>query len=502
MSRAVIYARYSSHNQTEQSIEGQLRECTEFAERKGYTIIDTYCDQAISGTTDNRPRFQQMIEDSKQKQFDIIIVWKIDRFSRDKYDSVVYKKKLRDNGVAVVSATEPIDDSPEGQLMESLFEGWSAYFVKDLAQKVNRGMTQNLLKGKWNGGTLTFGFYVDEDKHYQVDEPNAAIVREIFERYASGEMIKTIAEELNAKGVKNLKNNPITHHFIAHMLKNRRYIGEERFKETVIENAFEPIVPRDLFDRCQKRLESNKRISAHFAKNTVNYILTGKIFCGKCGSQLAGESGTSKTKKKHYYYKCQTAKKTKTCDKKPVRKAEIEEIVINYCFALLQDKALIDRIVDKVFELQSRENSTIPQLKIRLAEVEKQIENMVNAIAQGVVTKSTKDKLSALETEQESLQISITTESIKRPTYSKEDIKLWITKFAKIQEQDHKKLIDVFINSIYLYDDKMVIFFNYKDGEKLIDFAEVSEMKNTNFDKNQSSYLKGFGSPCENRTHN
>ena len=145
MNSAIIYARYSSHAQNEQSIDGQLRECRDYAERKGYTVIDTYCDSAISGTTDARPAFQKMIEDSKQRQFDTVIVWKIDRFSRDKYDSVIYKKRLRDNGVVVVSATEPIDDSPEGQLMESMFEGWSAYFVKDLAQKVNRGMTQNLL---------------------------------------------------------------------------------------------------------------------------------------------------------------------------------------------------------------------------------------------------------------------------------------------------------------------------------------------------------------------
>jgi site-specific DNA recombinase len=173
---AVIYARYSSDNQREESIEGQLRECSEFAERKGYTVIKTYADRAISGKkADNRPEFMQMIADSKQKLFDAVIVWKIDRFSRDKYDSVYYKNVLKKNGVSVISATEPIDDSPEGQLMESIFEGFSVYYIKDLSAKVSRGMTENALKCKYNGGARTFGYIIDEDKHFQPDPVNALI---------------------------------------------------------------------------------------------------------------------------------------------------------------------------------------------------------------------------------------------------------------------------------------------------------------------------------------
>ena len=158
MPRAVIYARYSSVDQREESIEGQIRECGDFAKRKGYTVISTYADRALSGKmATNRPQFMQMIADSKQGLFDTVIVWKIDRFSRDKYDSVFYKNTLKKNGVSVISATEPIDDSPEGQLMESIFEGFSAYYIKDLSMKVSRGMTENTLKGKYNGGNPTFG---------------------------------------------------------------------------------------------------------------------------------------------------------------------------------------------------------------------------------------------------------------------------------------------------------------------------------------------------------
>ena len=218
--RAIIYARYSSDNQREESIEGQLRECGEFAERKGYTVIKTYADRAISGKkADNRPQFMQMIEDSKQKGFDTVIVWKVDRFSRDKYDSVYYKNVLKKNGVSVISATEPIDDSPEGQLMESIFEGFSAYYIKDLSMKVSRGMTENTLKGKFNGGGMTFGYMIDENKHFQPDPVHAPIVSDIFTRYASGEPIKSILATLKEQGVKTNHNKYPEYGFIANLLK-------------------------------------------------------------------------------------------------------------------------------------------------------------------------------------------------------------------------------------------------------------------------------------------
>ena len=258
--RAIIYARYSDSAQREESIEGQLRECSEFAQRKGFTVIKTYADRAISGKkADNRPEFMQMISDSKQKNFDVVIVWKIDRFSRDKYDSVYYKNILKKNGVSVVSATEPIDDSPEGQLMESIFEGFSVYYLKDLSMKVSRGMTENALKSKFNGGNPTFGYYIDEDKHFQPDPVKALIVADIFHRYASGENSKSILQSLIAQGLKTGQGKAPTYSFIVNLLKNRRYLGEYRFKDTVIENAFVPLVDTETFEKCQKLLSANKR---------------------------------------------------------------------------------------------------------------------------------------------------------------------------------------------------------------------------------------------------
>lgn len=197
--RAVIYPRYSSDNQREESIEGQIRECMEYAERNGITIVGTYIDRAMSAKTDNRPQFQQMIRDSYKGLFDLVIVWKLDRFARNRYDSAHYKSILKKNGVKVVSARESIAEGSEGILLESVLEGYAEYFSADLAEKVNRGMMENALKCMNNGAGIPLGYYVDDTQHLQIDEKKVPYVREIFQRFADGEMIKTIIADLNAR---------------------------------------------------------------------------------------------------------------------------------------------------------------------------------------------------------------------------------------------------------------------------------------------------------------
>ena len=166
--RAVIYARFSSDKQNEASIEGQLRECMQYAEYNGMQVIGNYIDRAFSAKTDHRPEFQHMIKDSYKSLFDIVLVWKLDRFSRDRYDSAHYKRILKKNGVRVISATEAISESPEGILLESLLEGCAEYYSAELAVKVRRGMTENALKAKANGVRAPFGYYIDGDDKYQM----------------------------------------------------------------------------------------------------------------------------------------------------------------------------------------------------------------------------------------------------------------------------------------------------------------------------------------------
>ena len=200
---AVIYARYSSDNQREESIEGQLRECKEYADQNGITVVRTYIDRALSAKTDSRPQFQQMIHDSATHTFEAVLVWKLDRFSRNRYDSAHYKRILKNNRVHVVSVTEPISNTPEGIMLESLLEGMAEYYSAELAEKVSRGHKENALKAKFNGGPVPLGYRIDSEHHYQIDPATAPVVQEAFQRYAAGESIRSIIESLNARGIRN-----------------------------------------------------------------------------------------------------------------------------------------------------------------------------------------------------------------------------------------------------------------------------------------------------------
>ena len=160
------------------------------------------------------------------------------------------------------------------------------------------------------GGTGTIGYKIDEDKFYHLDPLTAPLVLEAFQQYDNGERMVEIVNFLNDKGVRNMQDGKMTHSSVNTMLKNRRYIGELSFRDIVVPDAIPAIVPKDLFDRVQKRMEKNKRAPA-CGKADEEYLLTTKLYCGKCGAMMFGESGVSHTGKLYTYYKCATAKKKK-----------------------------------------------------------------------------------------------------------------------------------------------------------------------------------------------
>jgi len=275
--KAVIYARYSSDSQREESIEGQLRECTAFAEKNGITILRHYIDRAFSAKTDNRPEFQNMIKDSGRKLFDMVIVWKLDRFARNRYDSARYKSTLKKNGVKVVSATEVISDGAEGIILESVLEGYAEYYSADLSEKVIRGMTDNALKCKYNGGTLPIGYVLDEERRFQTNPLTAPFILNAFKRYDEGATMTEIRDWLNEQGVTNTLGRELNYNSIQLMLKNRRYIGEFRYRDVIIPDGIPAIVPQDLFERVQEKMDKNKKAPARH-KAEDDYLLTTKLF--------------------------------------------------------------------------------------------------------------------------------------------------------------------------------------------------------------------------------
>ncbi len=251
---AVIYARYSSSSQTEQSIEGQLRDCYTFAEREGYTVVGEYIDRAISGRTDDRPDFQRMITDAKKKQFQYVVVYKLDRFTRNRCDSAVYKHKLKQHGVRVISATENISDNPEGVILEAVLEASAEYYSLELSQKIKRGYRESALKGQYIGGSVPIGYKV-ENKRLVIDDEKAPIIKWAFEQYAKGVSKKEIIEEINAKGIRSKDGKPFPSTAFQKALRSRKYLGIMSWKDIEIENACPALIERDIFDKVQERLD-------------------------------------------------------------------------------------------------------------------------------------------------------------------------------------------------------------------------------------------------------
>lgn len=484
---AVIYARFSSDRQREESIEGQVRECKAYAEKNGLTVIDTYIDRAKSASKDTEKRedFLRMIRDSSRRLFDTVLVWKLDRFARSRFDSAHYKNILKKNGVKVVSATEHIAEGPEGIILESMLEGMAEYYSAELAEKIRRGQTENALKCNRNGGTPPFG-YVLEDHRLRLDPAAAPVVLEIFKRYAEGDTIKNILTDLNQRGIKTRKGQAFKYSSFSTLLKNRTYIGEFRYRDTVIPGGVPAIVPQEIFDRVQIRVEKNRHAPA-MAKASDKYLLTTKLFCGKCGRMMAGESGTSKTGKIHHYYKCGNAKRKKTCDKRAVKKDWIENLVVQQTLLMVMDDALMERLIDRLLDLQGDESFDLRLLQKQLAEVEKGIENMLNAIQAGILTASTKERLAALEVQKAQLEESVLRERIKRPVLTREQIAFFLRKFRDTDtadEEERQRLIDCFVNAVFVYEDKIILTFNYKDGTKTISLDDI-----------ESSDLESFGPP-------
>ena len=487
--KAVIYARYSSDNQREESIEGQLRECTAYCKKNDITILRTYIDRAMSAKTDHRPDFQQMIKDSAKGLFDVIIVWKLDRFARNRYDSAHYKAQLRKYGVKVLSATENISEGPEGIILESMLEGMAEYYSAELSEKVIRGHTENALKCKYNGGTPTFGFAIDKDKYYQIDPHTAPVVLEMFIRYDKGETMKNIRDWLNGAGVTTVRGKKIDLNFVAAILHNRKYIGEYSYRHIVTPGGIPAIVPQDLFDRVQQRLETNRKAPARH-KAEDDYLLTTKLFCGTCGAMMVGESGTSASKgRKYHYYRCVNTKKHKTCTAKhkSVRKLPLENAVVNATMAKVMDDNFVEYIADAVMDLQGKESSELPALRKQLEETERGITNMLNAIQMGIINQSTKQRLDELEERKKDIELHIIQEEIKKPLLSREDVTFWICRFRKLDVSkldERRRLIDSFVNSVTIFDDHILITFNYKEGETRLDFSDI-----------ESSDLKSVGGP-------
>ena len=359
---AVIYARYSSDRQNEQSIEGQIRVITEYAARNNIRIIGSYIDRAMTGRSDDRPEFQKMISDAKNKTFDSVLVYKFDRFSRDRFNSLMYKKELKKYGVKVISATEYISDDPQGILLESIIDGYAEFYSAELAEKVKRGNRESRLKGQFTGGLCIYGYKIVNKKYVIVPE-EAEIIKEIFNKVNNKVTMREICEDLNGRGLQH-HGSPFTITYIAKVIRNPKYIGKCYIKGELYENIVPPIIDEETFNMACNNTIDNKRRSGHY-RTKIDFYLSGKAFCGYCGEPLYGETGTSKSGAVHGYYKCKSNKrKAQSCQKTTIKRDELDDMVIEYIKTAIIESDAISKYAERLCESYNKKAGDDCKLKL------------------------------------------------------------------------------------------------------------------------------------------
>ena len=499
---AVIYARYSSHNQQDQSIDGQLRDCYAFAEREGYHVVTEYIDRALSAKTDERPDFQRMIADAPKGQFKIVIVWKLDRFARNRYDSAIYKAKLKKHGIKVVSATENITDNPEGIILEGMLESMAEYYSANLSQNVKRGQRESRVKGQHVGGIAPVGFKVDKNtKKLVIDEEKAPMIRYVFEQYAAGIPKKEILEGLNAKGYKNHYGRSFTSlSSFQTALRNKKYIGIYMYNGEESPGACPAIIDEKTFYAVQDKLTA-KAHSPASRKARLVYLLQGKAYCGLCGTRLVGDAGTSKQGNVYHYYACGNRKRRQGCKKMNEKKGFLEWYVVEQTIEYVLLPERMKFIATKVVAAYDDEFSTsrIKEMEGRIMRLDGDINKAVDATLEAPSEKARArfyEKIESLELQKADIELDLSRLRIANGIrYNEEQIMAWLKTFCKGDPLDvdfQRRIIDVFINSVYVYDDKIVIYYNVKDG-KQVSYMEMLESSEEPPDGGDPDTCNGFG---------
>ncbi|MEO3112490.1 recombinase family protein, partial [Turicibacter sanguinis] len=334
--KAVAYCRFSSSNQREESIDAQLRAITRYIENSDgkYRFIDQYIDMALTGTNTDRPNFQRMLEDAKKGLFDVVIVHKMDRFSRNVRDTLNIESELAQYGVKIISVIEQFSDTPEGQLQQIIQLGVSQYYSSNLAREVMKGLRENAYKCLHNGGLPPLGYDVDSiTKQYIINEKEAESIRIIFKKFLEGWSYRELAEYLNVLGYRTKIGNKFSANSSFYdILVNSKYKGEYVFGRSLskpkqpgmkrshrknkdeseiirVPNGLPAIIDEGTFEQVQKLLASRQR-SKGASKAKEVYLVSGLIECGECGSAYHGSARIGgRNKQKYVSYRCSKRKK-------------------------------------------------------------------------------------------------------------------------------------------------------------------------------------------------
>ena len=395
--RAALYARVSSERQADKdlSIPAQLKAMRDYAARKGWTVCSEYVDEARSARTADRPKFQEMISMARQKTapFNAILVWKLSRFARNREDSIIYKKLLRKHGVEIVSINEQIDDSPSGKLLEGIIEVIDEFYSANLSHDTIRGMKENARRGFLNGSIPPYGFKKvkvrvgNADKwKLAPDEAEAPVIKRIFRMCLEGKGAKEIARTLNGEGLRTrrgrkweinaihyiLRNETITGVLIFNRVSKNSVTAVERPADQVIrvENAHPAIVEKAVFEKAQQMIKQRSPRRVHPRTVSSNYLLSGFLYCGKCGASMSGCAAKSS---RFFYYGCHNRirRGSAGCDCKLVNRERIEKAVVEQLKSRVLTEENLSALIRMVNEEVNKGRSQVEEL---LEEKDAQIE--------------------------------------------------------------------------------------------------------------------------------
>lgn len=475
---AVIYARYSSHNQRDVSIEQQYEACEKWASEHNYTVTTRYADKAVSGTTDKRPSFQRMMKDAQDGSFDFVIAWKSNRMGRNMLQAMVNESKLAEYGVRCLYVEEDFEDTAAGRFALRNMMNVNQFYSENMAEDITRGLMDNAQKCKVNG-RVPFGYKKGEDGKYAIDEPAAAIVREIYTRLLNGWGIAEIMDDLNARKIKTRDGNEWRYSSFEKMLQNEQYTGVYKYASVRIEGGIPVIIDREMFDAVQSLLNAKKHARGKQRRNT-QYLLSGKVFCGECGSPMSGMSGISASGKRFEYYACNRRRYEHSCDKAHVSREKLEDAVIG----IIRSDVMTDEFVEWVLQgyeaaaAKLHDGSAADVIQAELDDVNKRLSNILSAIEAGIFNEQTQARMEELTAKRKELEKDLKEAKKENQLPSPEAVREWLLSFRSgdIESREYqKKLISVFVKAVYVYDDRIRVLFNYgKEGRSDDVFVESS----------------------------
>ena len=465
MKRGVIYARYSCDKQSDNSTKAQIRECETWAKNNGITIVDRYLDEAISGKTDRRPGFQKMIADAKTHLFDCIVVWKGDRFSRSRADAAKYKTMLKKLGIRVLSATEANLEGPEAVLMDGINESFAEYYSVELAAKVTRGMKQNVIDGRFNGGPVAFGFVLNkETRRMDIDPDKGRVVREMFSQYVyEGMNPNQIKKYWSDRGYQIPGKSGVLK-----ILSNEKYIGIWRYQDIENRTCYPAIVDEELFRQAQEKLAENYHRGSRFKKPRESFLLLGKAYCACCNSLLIATSGTARNGVAIRYYTC-PKRRAHECSLPGIHKEVLEDLVIRAIISILHDEAEVSKMISCILDLEKTINPNLDDIEVKMKSKKDQIANLTMAISMGGNIPELLAMLNQCKEESLDLESQFIREQRRSQVLTREQLENFFENLKEIDVQSEQKrnfLISAFVNSVYVFDDGHVdILMNYRGSD-------------------------------------